>query len=416
MILPAIRGFYTFNAFFSFAWGIFAPICMLYPLRRGFDMTDLAMVISVLFLVQLAAEIPTGIVADRFSRRGSIAIGQGLNALAMVLIVLADTFALLTCAFVLLGLGSAFNSGSMSALVYDALKVEGQDESFQHIFGTGQSIGIVSQVIGSATCGLVSSQFGMVPVLWISAASYVLGGLIARAIPEPSFLVDERRQHADTTFVRTVVDYGRHLSGSVRIVHGNTSLRVLFAMQAIFLVPLAIIQHYYTQPYLATFDYSAAQISYVYTFILLVQAVLSKYSATIRAALGTERRTYVAIAALVLFAIVSLVHAPTGLVVIVALVATRTSMGLAMPTLQESLNRRLDSGQRASCLSLAAMGQSLLMALCLPFFGHIADAWSLWTSLWVLEGVFVPLLVVTWVAGRWLREQPLSARAIETST
>lgn len=416
MISPTIRGFYTQRALSRLGYSLYIPVWVLYLLSKGIDMTDIALLLSIQNLTQLAAEVPTGIVADRFSRRGSVAIAHGLLAACFVLIILADTFAVLTVAYVILGISEAFYSGAESALVFDALKAEGRDDEFQHVFGTGQSIGIVSLLIGTATCGVVSAHLGMATALWGSAAFVTLGGLIALTIPEPVFLIAERQQRSDATFAQAVVDYGRHLASSVRVVHGSTALRALFVMKAILLVPFFLVQHYYTQPYLATFDYSAPQISYVYTLLYLVQAVLSKYSATIRAALNTEQRTYAVLTILTLVYIVSMAHAPTALVAIAGLVLARTTAGLAQPTLQESLNRRLDSGQRASCLSLATMGQSLLAALCFPLFGHIADTWSLRTSLWVLEGVFVPLLIGTWIAGRWLREQPVSTEAVDTST
>ncbi len=314
-------------------------------------------------------------------------------------------------AYALMGLGLAFYSEAESALVFDALKVEGRDDEFRHVFGTGMSIGIVCLLLGSAACGVVTAYFDTAAALLDSGTFFILAGLIALTIPEPAMLIEERRQRTDETFSQVVVDYARHLADSVRIVHSSTALRALFVIQAFLTVPFVLVQHYYTQPYLATFDYSPSQISFVFTFLYIVQAVLSKYSARISAALGSERRTYAVLTILTLVYIVAMAHAPTVVVAIAALAVTRTTMGLVMPALQESLNRRLDSAQRASCLSLATMGQSLLGALCMPLFGHIADIWSLRASLWVLEGMFVPLLVLTLVAGRWPGEQPASTEA-----
>lgn len=408
MASSTIRSFYIFNAFKLFGVGIYTPLAMLYPLSLGFDMASIAFLFSIRFIAQLAMEVPTGIVADRFSRRGSVVIGQVLAAITMVMFVLSDSFVVFACAFTLMGLGAAFSSGAMGALTYDALKFEGRDKDFQRIVGTGQSIGIVSVAIGSAVCGIVVSYFGMVAVPWISAAFYGLGGLAVMMIPEPPFLIDERQQQTSESFSQVVSGYLQHLVKSILVVRSSAALQALSAVQAIFLVPLGIIQHYYAQPYLALFDYSAAHISYIYTFFYFVEAVLSKYSMAIRSLIGSEHRTYAVITSLVLVSIVAMTHAPTGLIVVASLVAMRIATGVVTPTIQESLNRRLDSSQRASCLSLIEMGRSLLWVICLLFFGHIADSWSLRASMWSLEIMFVPLLILTWIAGRWLREQPTS--------
>ena len=60
-------------------------------------------------------EIPTGVVADSYSRRLSILIGVGLTGAALVLIGLTESFALLLVGQVVWGLGTTFTSGATTA-------------------------------------------------------------------------------------------------------------------------------------------------------------------------------------------------------------------------------------------------------------------------------------------------------------
>ena len=412
---PTAWKFYQLKATLGMGWGLMMPVWVLWLLDLNFDMTDVALLITIGNLVGLVAEIPTGVVADRFSRRGSVAIAQGLYAAAFTLMVVGDTFVMQALCWTLWGVAGAFRSGALSSLLFDGLKAEGHQDDFQQVFSNGMSIGIVSLVCGAAACGIMADELGLVAPLCGAVVFCALGVPVALAIPEPAFLVEARRSGQDGTSVRqTFVEYGHHVARSVRIVHGSVELRALFYMQAVIIVPLVLVQHFYTQPYLSTFDYSAKQISYVYTGLYLMQAVLSKYSVAVRQAVGsTDRRSFLVITTLVLAAIALMAHAPTGVVVIAGLVAIRAAMALALPTLQDSLNRRLDSEQRASCLSLASMGQSALMALSVPVFGYFADLWSLKMSLLILEGIFVPLLLLTYLAGRFLVEPP--APAVESS-
>ncbi len=69
MISQAIRGFYTLRATSRLGNSFFIPVWMLFLFGKDIDMTGIALLLSIMFIVQLVAEVPTGIVADRFSRR-----------------------------------------------------------------------------------------------------------------------------------------------------------------------------------------------------------------------------------------------------------------------------------------------------------------------------------------------------------
>ena len=69
--------------------------------------------------------------------------------------------------------------------------------------------------------------------------------------------------------------------------------------------------------------------------------------------------------------------------------------GLFGPLMQNSLNRRLTSEKRASCLSIAKMGQNFLGFFLGPLFGYLADVSSLKSSLLVFQWTFAPLLLVS---------------------
>ena len=86
--------------------------------------------ISALFLIWSAvgiiAEVPTGAIADRFSRRGALAAGSVPAGLGYALWILLPGFPGYAAGFVLWGLGGALASGSLEALLYDGLKSSAQ--------------------------------------------------------------------------------------------------------------------------------------------------------------------------------------------------------------------------------------------------------------------------------------------------
>jgi MFS family permease len=112
-----------------------------------------------------------------------------------------------------------------------------------------------------------------------------------------------------------------------------------------------------------------------------------------------ERNSLFLISALGIVSLVAMVHSGVGSVVVSAIVGIYLMKGLFEPFMQNSLNRRLDSAKRASCLSIARMGNNFLGIFLGPLFGYLADVSSLKSSLSIFQWMFVLLLVVCTVSG-----------------
>lgn len=97
--------FYLLQACGGAAAGLLLPIWILYMFDLGFDLAEVGLFISIIFVSQLVAEIPTGIVADRFSRRGSVAIGHGCGVICLAMIVTLDSFPAMAVVWALFGIG-----------------------------------------------------------------------------------------------------------------------------------------------------------------------------------------------------------------------------------------------------------------------------------------------------------------------
>ena len=116
-----------------------------------------------------------------------------------------------------------------------------------------------------------------------------------------------------------------------------------------------------------------------------------------------------------LSALLVMVNAWQGSILVVGLLGIYLMKGLFTPLIETSLNRRLGSEQRASVLSMASMGNNLLGIVLGPLFGYLADAFSLSLSLAIFQWTFGPLLVVgilwVWAAlGRTLRQETTARR------
>ena len=148
-------------------------------------------------------------------------------------------------------------------------------------------------------------------------------------------------------------------------------------------------------PYLTSLGLSPSQLGYLYALFYGVMSLFMLGSPRIRAFLwGSERAAILSLGILGMASLVVLVNAPLRLIVIVGMLGVYVMIGLLHPLMQESLNRRLVSAQRASCLSLVQASNYSLGLMVGPALAAVADNFGLATGLLVFQWTFVPAILL----------------------
>lgn len=87
----------------------------------GIDAVGISVTIAVLFAFNLVFDIPSGILADKWSRKGVLLVGVAALALSSLLLGLATGLELYIVGYLLYGIKIVATSGTYQALVYDSL-------------------------------------------------------------------------------------------------------------------------------------------------------------------------------------------------------------------------------------------------------------------------------------------------------
>jgi len=171
-------------------WALLAETIPIYPLYALlFADTGLSGAqISTLFLVWSAvgilAEVPTGALADRFSRRGALAASTVFQAAGYVVWITAPSFLGFAAGFVLWGLGGALGSGSMEALLHDGVAAAGAEGLYPRVYGRVAATRLVSQLPAAAAATVLFASGGYALVGWISVACCLAAAVAASRLPE----------------------------------------------------------------------------------------------------------------------------------------------------------------------------------------------------------------------------------------
>ncbi|MGH9190415.1 MAG: MFS transporter [Acidimicrobiales bacterium] len=145
--------------------------------------------ISTLFLiwstVGIVAGVPSGALADRFSRRAALVVAGVLQAAGYVLWVTVPGYAAFAGGFVLWGLGGAFGSGALEALLYDGLASASAEEQYPRLYGRVTAVGLLSQLPAAAAATVLFSTGGYALVGWMSVACCLAAAAVATRLPDP---------------------------------------------------------------------------------------------------------------------------------------------------------------------------------------------------------------------------------------
>jgi MFS transporter, DHA3 family, tetracycline resistance protein len=128
-------------------------------------------------------EVPTGVVADTYSRRLSLVIGWVVMGLGLVLAGLVEHTAAVLGGWAIWGLGYTFTSGAEQAWITDEVGVE----RVGRVFARGQQLGYAGGLAGIGLGVAVASvDLGLAVVLGgVLASAY--GLFAAMTMPETSF-------------------------------------------------------------------------------------------------------------------------------------------------------------------------------------------------------------------------------------
>lgn len=183
--LPAESIYYLRCAAGEFNSGlIFTSIWVLYYAVMKLGLFDVSLLYIVITLSNLVLEIPTGILADVYSRRLSVIVGGGFIGLAYLLVGAYPFLAVALVSGFLEALGDTCVSGALQAWITDEVGAERVGQ----VFLRGRQIGIPAHWLGVlASIALAARLNIQAPILLGGAVWLVLTVFLTGFMPETHF-------------------------------------------------------------------------------------------------------------------------------------------------------------------------------------------------------------------------------------
>jgi MFS family permease len=303
----------------------YTPVGTLYLQSKNLNYVQINSLWGLIVGTMFLAEVPTGLFADRLGRKRSINIALALQVLGEVIYVFAGSYRAFALAAVVGGLGFAFSSGCLEALVYDSLKAAGRTEEMSKAMGFISSAQRLANLLANVAGGLLIAgnltQERFVLAIIVTACAVAVGCLISFTLREPE--IEPGRGTDDSSF--------RLLADGVKTLKSNRRFRRL-VLWSLATIPFINYLLSFYQPRFV--EAGVHPLASVVTFCLLYG-----------------------------------------------------SMSLKDPIFSGHLNRHIDSKNRATVLSLISMFSGFYVALMGLLIGRIGD-FSL-TCAFVFMGIVV---------------------------
>ena len=317
-------------------------------------------------------EIPTGIVADKFGRRVSVAVGCLLFGIDMVFYGLDAGYALLYVGEFFGAIGMTLMSGAEEALLYDTLVAIGEEDRARHYFSRAAAAGTLGLMVGFSVGPMVGGRLGhpeLLPVPFLmSAVSALLAALAYASMKEPP------RTKPSEGFLRMGIK-------GLQTLFAHPELRG-YVLNAVTISAATFFIFWFYQPVARRSGIPLLYLGTVAAGCNLFAALLLSNSAKLERVFGVRRLLFVtAMVPAVLFAALAWIRSPW--LVVPALMLMFACKFVRVPVLSVLINRHIESENRATVISSMSLVERAITFVLYPVIGRIADV--KWAGAHVVE-------------------------------
>lgn len=358
----------------------YVPIGVWVLIWRGhLSWEQIAIVSSLGLFAQLALELPSGALADLWGRKNTVLLGRAIGVIGFAILTIADSFWLYALGNILYLSNWAFESGALSALLFDSLKENGVgDKEYQKIQADTFFWCTLGMAASSALGGYVYALHPQLP--------YAMTTLVALGAFVSALFLEEPR--LDSIKVSARVYLHQNWEGFLHIFRNPRVRAVSLFSIAIDFVAYTGLWYLY-EPRLSQAGFPAAWLGLLVAGTYLIRAFGTKLIPLAMKLGDTQIPLFLSVFQIVGSAL-SFIDTKVGAVSSVYL--RKMSDGFRYPILDRLQNVELESKYRATSLSAISLLSNILISAAGPVIGYAIERFG--TSVALGSFAFVGLFLV----------------------
>jgi len=340
------------------------------------DPFQLVFIWTVFTATSLLFEIPTGLVADVYSRRLSVIIGYTLLGIGSIIEGIFPVYGLVLLAQVVWGIGHTFISGAQDAWIADEIG----DEKVNQAYMQGSQVGQVAFLIGIPISTALGTIALNIPIILSGILFLLLGIFLILVMPEEGFQRSSKVEGESWgTIIKTFKD-------SIGLLRGSSILIAILLISAVYGLSSSGFDNLWTVFMLENLDFPT-----IGNFEPIIWFGFFNTVVTILGLLGTEyvrrfvdisRQAVVIKTLLFLSSVTAICMIIFGMTRNFWLAGTVYCLSITFRTICDPIfpiwiNQNVESNVRATMMSMDSQANSLGQMIGGPIIGAIGTAISL---------------------------------------
>lgn len=364
----------TRSLFMPFFW--LAVLYIYLTESKGLSPASAMLLLSLQEFLMIFLELPTGVIADKFSRRVSVALGYFLTSLPFLLLPFTNNYLIFIIIFSIKAIGKALTSGADNSLLYDLLSDYKSTDLYKQILNKSKSLAMLVAAICIFFGGLIA-EVNIKLTLLLPFPLMLVGAISVLFIDEPE--TSKRAKQIQQN------NYLRHTSEALINIVNNKQILQLAVIWSI-VVGLAVNMKWIYTPIFQALDFNLALMGGLTTFLYLLKSILALVSLKLMKWDKTKSLPIYSILLSTSFILPIFFY--NAIIVTISLIAIILFTETITAISEEEIHQNIESKNRSTTMSAINLISSVVATIMLNGFGLFNNCFNIKASLLFL-GVLV---------------------------
>jgi len=372
-----------------FAYHFFGDLILIYAvdklflLSRNISIQEIATLVAIWSGLTILLEVPTGALADRWSRKYTLVLSGLFYSLCYVTWIFSYSFWLFALGFLFRTLGGTLESGTLQAYTYDFLKRHGKEDDFEKIWGRCITLRVIGTAIAVALGGFLS-EISYTLVLIFSALSPLVVTIIAFLLPE-----------VKSTNEETGKSYFSYFRGGLKQAFSNKVILKIMLYSGIILATLGLLEEYDQVLISERLGFSNTFIGIWAAASVCISSVGSFFAHRLKN-LGWRVLWIIGVASGTGLIVIAFVR---NTVILGCLLVNCISLLLALVTIEGMIQREIKTQERATITSVNGVVGEIGTVIFSLFVGFIANRFGIHIGYGVLGIIVLVYISIQFLIG-----------------
>lgn len=243
---------------------LFYAVDTLFYLERGITSSKYLFFVVISYIVQLLFEIPSGVLADKYSKKKILIISQILFIISTIIFIIAQNYIVFIIATIVAGLQKCFGTGIVNSFLYESLE---NKNKFNKCLFIKNTIYYTAYMLAMPIGGFIAEKLSIVTTYYITLIPAIIGLIVLFFLNENE--TNNVKNNDNTTGKLEILKNG------LKEINKNSFIKTIIFTNAILLAVIKLVEESHPD-YSIQIGITEFQIG-IYTSFILVFCIIGSY-------------------------------------------------------------------------------------------------------------------------------------------